>query len=138
MHDLNDPALTQRLQHKLDNKTKPLGSLGRIEALKLHHGTLNAVILPHALRMLEETGAASDKFVRIRRAIRLPESASVADAIAALNASIGIAPSLGALGVTPAHWPESKPYALSDMASFTNAAPFKDAEYDQLFTRSLG
>ncbi|HYF42301.1 MAG TPA: nicotinate-nucleotide--dimethylbenzimidazole phosphoribosyltransferase, partial [Ramlibacter sp.] len=28
---MND--LAQRLQHKLDNKTKPLGSLGRIEDL---------------------------------------------------------------------------------------------------------
>lgn len=113
-------------------------ALGRIESLKLHHGTLNAVILPHALHMMEETGAAKDKFARIRRAMRLPETASVADAISALNASIGIAPSLSALGVTSAHWPESKPYALSDMASFTNAVPFKDAEYDQLFARALG
>jgi nicotinate-nucleotide--dimethylbenzimidazole phosphoribosyltransferase len=31
--DITQPALTARLQHKLDNKTKPLGSLGRIEAL---------------------------------------------------------------------------------------------------------
>lgn len=29
--DIRNPALTQALQHKLDNKTKPLGSLGRID-----------------------------------------------------------------------------------------------------------
>ena len=33
--DIRDDAFTQALQHKLDNKTKPLGSLGRIEALAL-------------------------------------------------------------------------------------------------------
>jgi len=38
--DLNDPALTQRLQHKLDNKTKPPGSLGRIEDLALRIGLI--------------------------------------------------------------------------------------------------
>jgi nicotinate-nucleotide--dimethylbenzimidazole phosphoribosyltransferase len=40
MQDLNDTALTQRLQHKLDNKTKPLGSLGRMEALALQIGLI--------------------------------------------------------------------------------------------------
>ncbi len=36
--DLNDPALTQRLQQRLDGKTKPLGSLGRLEQLALQIG----------------------------------------------------------------------------------------------------
>lgn len=33
--DITDAALAQRVQHKLDHKTKPLGSLGQIEALAL-------------------------------------------------------------------------------------------------------
>lgn len=32
---ITHPALTQRIQHKLDQKTKPLGSLGQIESLAL-------------------------------------------------------------------------------------------------------
>ncbi|MGI4777037.1 MAG: nicotinate-nucleotide--dimethylbenzimidazole phosphoribosyltransferase [Janthinobacterium lividum] len=36
--DIADPALTARLQAALDNKTKPLGALGRIEALGLRIG----------------------------------------------------------------------------------------------------
>ena len=35
MKDLQDPALNASMQHLLDNKTKPQGALGRIEALAL-------------------------------------------------------------------------------------------------------
>lgn len=37
---LNEPALEARLQHLLDHKTKPLGSLGRIEALAWQIGRI--------------------------------------------------------------------------------------------------
>ena len=38
--DIRDAARTASLQHALDNKTKPLGSLGRIEALALQIGQI--------------------------------------------------------------------------------------------------
>lgn len=38
--DLHCPVLTQALRHKLDNKTKPLGSLGRLEDLALTLGQI--------------------------------------------------------------------------------------------------
>lgn len=37
---LNRPELTLKLQYKFDNKTKPLGSLGRIEALAIRIGLI--------------------------------------------------------------------------------------------------
>ena len=44
-------------------------ALGRIHELKLHHGTLNAVILPHSLAMIAEAGVAKEKFTRLQRAL---------------------------------------------------------------------
>jgi nicotinate-nucleotide--dimethylbenzimidazole phosphoribosyltransferase len=38
--DIRTATLTQALQHKLNNKTKPLGSLGRLEALALQLGEI--------------------------------------------------------------------------------------------------
>jgi nicotinate-nucleotide--dimethylbenzimidazole phosphoribosyltransferase len=38
--DISNPTLTQALQHKLDQKTKPLGSLGQLESLGLKLGQI--------------------------------------------------------------------------------------------------
>lgn len=38
--DIGNPALAARLQHLLDNKTKPLGALGRLEALASRLGLI--------------------------------------------------------------------------------------------------
>ncbi|MES2532122.1 MAG: nicotinate-nucleotide--dimethylbenzimidazole phosphoribosyltransferase, partial [Pseudomonadota bacterium] len=48
--DLNDAALTQRLQHAIDNKTKPVGALGRLEALGLRIGSILGSELPQLVQ----------------------------------------------------------------------------------------
>ena len=44
--DIANPQLTQALQHKLDHKTKPLGSLGRMEQLALRLGQIQGTASP--------------------------------------------------------------------------------------------
>jgi nicotinate-nucleotide--dimethylbenzimidazole phosphoribosyltransferase len=46
LSDIRQPALSQALQHKLDNKTKPLGSLRRVESLALQLGEILGTPMP--------------------------------------------------------------------------------------------
>lgn len=110
-------------------------ALGRIHELRLHHGTLNAVILPHSLAMIGN--AAEEKFARLRRALGLAANADLPQYIADLNARLGLPASLGAMGVTAAHWPGTRDYAVSDIATLSNAVPFDGEKYDELFQRAL-
>lgn len=110
-------------------------ALGRLSEPKLHHGTLNAVILPHSLAMMDDS--VEEKFARLRRALGLKDGADLSRAISDLNARIGLPPSLSAMGVTEAHWPETREYALTDLATATNGVPFDGEKYDELFKRAL-
>jgi 4-hydroxybutyrate dehydrogenase len=112
-------------------------ALGRLQDLKLHHGTLNAIILPHSLAMIESADAAPGKLARLRFAMGLKEGADLAAAVADLNMAIGIPKGLSALGVTSAHLNESLDYAVSDLATASNAIPFGAADYEALFAASL-
>lgn len=44
--DLDNPELSRRLRHVLDNKTKPVGSLGRLEALAVRLGLIRGSAAP--------------------------------------------------------------------------------------------
>ena len=56
--DLHDTALRQRLQQRLDRKTKPTGSLGRIESLALQVGLIQQTEAPqwHSPQLLVFAG----------------------------------------------------------------------------------
>jgi alcohol dehydrogenase class IV len=112
-------------------------ALGRLADLKLHHGTLNAIILPHSLAMIEERGLASDKLARLRQAMGLSAEAKISEAIARLIAEIGIPTRLSAVGVVEDHLEGALPYAVSDLATAAHTFPFGEAEYRALFSRSL-
>ncbi|MDP0941383.1 iron-containing alcohol dehydrogenase, partial [Klebsiella quasipneumoniae] len=85
---------------------------------RLHHGTLNAIFLPAVIRF----NAEADSVRRERRIERLAEAMglqqrdadAVADAIAALNARLGLPAGLAALGVGPERDARIVELALAD------------------------
>jgi len=111
-------------------------SAGRLPKLKLHHGTLNAVFLPTALRYNE--GAAPEKYARLRQAMELPAGADLAEAIEEMNAAIGLPPSLGSMGVDQADIDEVVRYAIIDLAARTNAKPAEAQDYRAMAAAALG
>ncbi len=122
--------------------TKGLGSVhalshaaGRLKEKKLHHGTLNAIFLPHLLRFNE--GAAPEKYARLKFAMGLSENADLADAIAKLNEEIGIPNTLSAIGVEASDGPGIVEYALNDLAHRGNARPAEQGDYERIFEQAL-
>lgn len=111
----------------------PLGSL---KALKLHHGTLNAVCLPPVLRY--NAPYVGDKMERLARAWGLPEGADVADEVAKLNARLGLPKNLREMGVTWEMIEPLIPQAVADHTTATNPRPLTGQDYQVLFREALG
>jgi alcohol dehydrogenase class IV len=71
--------------------------LGAVPGVSLHHGTLNAVLLPAVLRF--NGPAIGDKQAVLAEAIGLPAGGDPAEFIGALNARLGLPAGLGAMGL---------------------------------------
>ncbi|WP_411880977.1 iron-containing alcohol dehydrogenase [Polaromonas sp. YR568] len=102
----------------------PLGALGH------HHGTLNAILLPHVLAY--NVGTLGRKADQMCHQANLPAGADLAGAVGALVSRLGIPTRLSELGL---NWPqlESIPgAALEDNAHKTNPRPMKRADYETL------
>jgi 4-hydroxybutyrate dehydrogenase len=111
----------------------PLGSL---EDLKLHHGTLNAIFLPPVLRF--NRPSIGDKWERLAAAMGLPSGADVADAVAALNARLGLPTTLRAMGVPEQVMPAMAEAATHDHCNPTNPRAAAKDDYLALLHAVMG
>jgi len=110
----------------------PLGSLAEPT---LHHGTLNAVILPAVLRFND--GHVGDKYERLGAALGLGD-ADLAAWVEDLNARLGLPAHLRAMGVPDEVIPRMVEGALADHCSATNPRPASAADYRALFAEAMG
>jgi alcohol dehydrogenase class IV len=72
-------------------------ALGGLKEPALHHGTLNAILLPPVIRF--NAGSVGDKLERLKLAMNIAKSADLADEIDALNKRLAIPANLTVLGV---------------------------------------
>jgi len=103
--------------------------LGGLREFKLHHGTLNAVLLPHALRFNEGDAAARGKYHGLRRAMGLSPEDDVADFIARFNSRIGMPSRLSEMGLPSQVLPAIAKAALLDHTHATNARAATERDY---------
>ena len=110
--------------------------LGGLSEPVLHHGTLNAVILPAVLRF--NANHVGDKYDRLRDAMELTAGADVAEAIEALNRRIGMPANLREMGVTDEVLPRMIEGAVVDHCNASNPRPTDASAYERLFAEAMG
>jgi alcohol dehydrogenase class IV len=103
-------------------------ALGGLKEAKLHHGTLNAILMPTVLRWNVEVAAVAKKVSHLESLAGL-DGTTLADALDALNGRLGITPKLSELGV-PCHvidWVCER--AIADHSHPTNPRPLSKEDY---------
>jgi alcohol dehydrogenase class IV len=96
-------------------------------ALNLHHGTLNAILLPHVMAYNRDW--LTEKIPVLRRTMGLAENADLAQVFQDLNTRLGLPSGLKALGVDEGIFETIADASLADNAHKTNPRPLSRGDY---------
>ena len=110
--------------------------LGGLSEPVLHHGTLNAVILPAVLRF--NAGHTGSKYDDLCRALDLAIGTDVAQSIEDLNQRLGLPANLREMGVADDVLPRMVEGAVADHSTASNPRPANAAAYESLFAEAMG
>jgi alcohol dehydrogenase class IV len=110
--------------------------LGGLKALRLHHGTLNAVLLPAVLRFNKSVAGA--KYETLAVAMGLAPDADLAVEIARFSQELGLPATLSAMRVGADCFDAIAEGAVKDHSTATNPRPADAADFRRLLEESLG
>lgn len=109
--------------------------LGALPDLKLHHGTLNGVLLPAVLRF--NAPQVADKLPALRTAMGIGSHDDPAEHLRRLNARLGLPSGLSQMGVRKDHLHAIAGLALEDHCHATNARQASLADYVSILEESF-
>ncbi len=108
----------------------PLGALG------LHHGTLNAVLLPAVLAF--NAGHCAGPYETLRQALGLDNDVDLSEWAADLRDELGLPSGLRAMGVDAALLPDIAAAAARDHLNETNPRPADAVDFRGILAASMG
>ena len=110
-------------------------AIGANQELRLHHGTLNGVILPTVIRFNKDH--VGNKLPRILKAMGKSESADLADEIEKFNEKINLPSGLKEMGVTEEMIPKLVEHSITDPSNVTTPKLPSPEEWEQLFLDAM-
>ncbi len=108
---------------------------GRLSDLRLHHGTLNAVILPTILRFNRPGSEA--QYERLATAMGLASGEELPEAVAEMNRTLGLPSRLGEMGIEASMIEDLAHHAEIDLATRTNPRAIDRHQFAELFEQAL-
>ena len=117
----------------------PLGGLKIDGKTGLHHGTLNALVMPAVLRFNASAPSVikENKMARLKRAMRLDENADIAGAVTAMCTRLGLPAGLSDMGVKKEMFDGVIKGALVDHCHKTNPREATADEYRRMLEESF-
>jgi 4-hydroxybutyrate dehydrogenase len=117
----------------------PMGGLVVDGRTGLHHGTLNAVVLPAVLRFNESAPSVvqDQRFARMRRVMNLPDGADIAQAVHDLTERLGLPTHLSQMGVETSMFDKVIKGALADHCHKTNPREASADDYRRMLQESF-
>jgi 4-hydroxybutyrate dehydrogenase len=109
--------------------------LGGLRGKRLHHGTLNAIFLPHVLRFNMET--CPEKMEKIASAVGVLKPSHLPESFERLSSRIGLPGRLRDLGLVREDLEAMPDFALEDHSSLTNPRPVTREVCKRLYEDAL-